>query len=133
MKMTGWIQSADFGTKDLPAMDLPTAIQTFAQYDWSGEAELEVNLSQSKEESCPAGFGLTHPNGHRLWIGPTRADACWVIFTRNLNRKLLGLIPLSNPELGSENVPYEMIDDLISEFYDDTSEAYALICSIHHH
>jgi len=125
MKMTGWIQSADFGTKNLAKMDMAKAIQTFAGHDWNSERQLEANLLSRKEESCPAGFGLDHPDGHRL-----RLETCWVIFTRNSKRKLLGFIPLPNYELESENLPHEMIDELISEFYQDASAEYAKIESI---
>ena len=75
-------------------------------------------------------FGIDHPNGHRLWVGPLRHEACWVMFTRNSNRKLLGFITLPNRELESENVPREMIDELIEEFYCDTECQFVKIESI---
>ena len=130
MKMTGWIQSADFGTKNLPGMDLATAVLTFADHDWNSERKLEAALLSQKNESCPAGFGLEHPDGHKLWIGPLRLETCWVMFTRNSNRKLLGFIPLPNRELESENVPHTMISGLIAEFYQDTTAEYAKIEAI---
>ena len=130
MKMTGWIQSADFGMKNLAEMDLANALRAFTDHDWNSERQLEANLLSRKQESSPAGFGLDHPNGHKLWIGPLSLETCWVMFTKRSNRKLLGFIPLPNHDLESESVPREMIDELIVEFYQDMTAKYAKLESI---
>lgn len=69
--MTGWIQSADFESRDLGELDLNEAIAVFMKHDWASELAREKQLVEQGEETCPPGFGVVRPSGKILHLCPS--------------------------------------------------------------
>jgi hypothetical protein len=117
MRIDAWIQSADYSIREFPKLSLSDAIEMFKTYDWQKEYDLEYQFGMKNSDFCSAGFGLSHPAGHELWIRPRLADDCWLTCRIKTQRTFLGLFRLPDREYESHRVPFSAIPDYISEFF----------------
>jgi len=124
MLFDGWIQSTDYSIQEFSAMDRHAASRLFSEYDWGRERERQDELLVNNYDCCPTGFGLEHPEGHRLWIRPNLLEnKCWVTFTIKSQPKFFGLIPVPDVEIESEDVQFPQVSCLIAEFYQQAPDS----------
>ena len=89
--VTGWIQSADFSTSELGALDRASATKAFLKHDWEVENSLLEERESNGDESCPAGIGLVAETGEILHICPTNSEHVMFHYHYPADRRILGL------------------------------------------
>lgn len=116
MRVSYWIQRADFSTRDFDPVGPEAAVRAFQAHDWHEEAALERELASAQRESCPPGIGFVAEPGHILHICP-RSDGAIVHYHFSERRKMLGFLPVTRQQLLSRgSVPHLRIPELITLF-----------------
>ena len=115
-----WIQSADFSVAEHPKQNLVAALLLYDSTDWIDEIRRQVSLADQHKEFCSPGYGMDHPQGHRLWFCPdVESDCCWGMLTPKLGRRFLGFLSLPDPEITSDSLRVEKLNELITQFYNE--------------
>lgn len=120
MKIKAWIQSSDFTSKEYENVDVNKAIELFESHDWNSEFEKEKSLYDNGEESCTAGLGLVHPDGHVMHICPVSEGKNMIHY--NMEKKVPFLIIFSqivNDFKTVEDQSNEEVIDSIKKYFDD--------------
>ena len=116
MKFDCWIQTADFEVTQHNQQDPKAALSLFESCDWERLIEFEWKLSEQKIEYASPGFGIDHPEGHRIHICPYRDGSCLMFYEPTLNRKFLGFLPIPDPCYQSDDLNIADVPVVIETF-----------------
>jgi hypothetical protein len=118
MRISYWIQHADFASEDHDPVDVSEAIRVVENHDWISELQKRSQLEESGEEWCDPGIGFVADEGLILHLCPVSADRWYFYYHYAAKQKLLGFIPWSTHlSRRKTDVPSVSIRDAITHFF----------------
>ncbi len=98
---------------------MAAAVRAFVAHDWRRELEFYSELERAGAQCCPPGIGFVDASGDILHICPDRSGHAMVHYQCTVPRKLLGLIPVSEPIVETrEGIQRSVVLELIAFFFE---------------